>query len=203
MIKSTLCILSLTIMISSFPEATQAEDMMPQGNDPVILAGASPAGSNTSNSGGANSETSSLPGPAPAVNASTSLAGITPQQTGVIQVNNAVGLSTLSYPSCGGTCAFAITRVIPMNNDNASWEAVAGVIWQINSPDKILAKSQQLVAQAQSRQVEDQSTLVLTERLAEAIETGKYDRANLLAMMLAKRLGYRDYQALLQSAKKH
>ncbi|WP_335034738.1 hypothetical protein [Nostoc sp.] len=38
----------------------------------------------------------------------------------------------------------------------------------------------------------------MTEKLAEAIETQKIERAKLYAISLAKRLGYADYRQLLK-----
>jgi hypothetical protein len=47
----------------------------------------------------------------------------------------------------------------------------------------------------------NQSTLVLVEKLAEAIETNKPERANAIAIILASRLGYSDCRQLLKDVR--
>jgi len=123
------------------------------------------------------------------------------QQTGVIQFNNS-GLSALTYPNCEGACIFAVGRVVPSSGGSSSLEAVAGVIWQLNSPSNTQAQANKLVAQAQSENLIQESNVSLAEKLAEAIESGKQDRANLLAIILAKRLGYSSHLQLLQEMKR-
>ena len=118
-------------------------------------------------------------------------------QTGVIQFNN-TGLSALSYPNCGGTCLFAIGRLVPSANGTTSAEAVAGVVWQLRSPENTQAEAQRLLAKAQTENLTQESTLILIEKLADAIEQRKPDRITLLAILLAKRLGYSDHYQLLQ-----
>jgi hypothetical protein len=120
-----------------------------------------------------------------------------PNQTGVIQFNN-TGLSALTYPNCGGTCLFAIGRLVPGSNGSTSAEAVAGVVWQLRSPENTQAEAQRLLIKAQTENLTQESTLLLTEKLADAIEQRKNDRIKLLAILLSKRLGYSDYQQLLQ-----
>jgi hypothetical protein len=119
------------------------------------------------------------------------------QQTGVIQFNNS-GLSALTYPNCGGACIFAIGRMAPTGNGNASWEAVAGLVWQFQSPENTQAQANKMIAQAQSDNLTQESTVALAEKLAEAIESGKRERATLLAIILAKKLGYPSHLQLLQ-----
>ena len=191
--------LVLMCTILGLPKVVNANEMTQPSSQMIVAGAASPAGETTPIAV-SNSETTTTVTPG-AVTSSAPFSGSSSPQTGVIQVNNASGLSGLTYPNCGGTCAFAITRVTPMSNGNTGLEAVAGLVWQFSSPEKTIAKSQQLLFQAQSDQINDQSTLMLAEKLAEAIETGKLDRANLLAMVLAKRLGYSDHRQLLQSAK--
>ncbi|WP_375494389.1 hypothetical protein [uncultured Nostoc sp.] len=122
------------------------------------------------------------------------------QQTGVIQFNNS-GLSALTYPNCGGACIFAIGRAVPLSNGITSWETVAGVVWQLSSPDKTQAEANKMIAETQSENLAQESNLVLAEKLADAIESGKQERANILAILLSKRLGYSDYLRLLREMK--
>jgi hypothetical protein len=117
------------------------------------------------------------------------------QQADFIQ-NNGFESNSLTYPNCQGACVFAIGRM----NRNA-WEAVAGVVWQFGSPDNIQAKTNRLLIQAQSENLEQESNTVLAEKLADAMEVGKKDRVALLAMLLGKRLGYEDLRGFLQEVK--
>lgn len=149
------------------------------------------AGTATSQTGNSNSETTlSVP---TSTNPSTPFT----QQTGVIQFNNS-GLSALTYPNCGGACVFAIGRMAPSYNGTTSLEAVAGVVWQFKSPENTQAQAIKRQVDAQNERLEQESTVTLSEKLAEAIEQGRTKRANLLAILLAKRLGYPDYQSLLR-----
>ncbi|MEH2195456.1 MAG: hypothetical protein V7K98_22830 [Nostoc sp.] len=122
------------------------------------------------------------------------------QQTGVIQFTNS-GLSALTYPNCGGACVFAIGRAVPLSNGITSWETVAGVVWQFSSPDKTQAEANKMIAETQSENLAQESNLILAEKLADAIESGKQERANILAILLSKRLGYSDYLRLLREMK--
>ena len=118
------------------------------------------------------------------------------QQADFIQ-NNSSGFSNLTYPNCQGACVFAIGRT----NSRQSWEAVAGVVWQISSPENTQAETHRLTAQSERDRFDRESTVILVEKLSDAIESGKIERANLLAIILAKRLGYGDYQKLLREAR--
>jgi HD-GYP domain-containing protein (c-di-GMP phosphodiesterase class II) len=51
---------------------------------------------------------------------------------------------------------------------------------------------------AEREQLIAQTDLTLTEKLADAIEKNQPERVNAIAMILAKRLGYSDYQKYLQ-----
>lgn len=117
-------------------------------------------------------------------------------QTGVIQFNN-TGLSALAYPNCGGTCLFAIGRLVPSSHGTTA-EAVAGVVWQLRSPENTRAEAQRLLLNTQSENLTQESTLILTEKLADALEQRKPERITLLSILLAKRLGYSDHHQLLQ-----
>jgi hypothetical protein len=118
------------------------------------------------------------------------------QQADFIQ-NNSAGFSNLTYPNCQGACIFAIGRT----NNRQTWEAVGGIVWQISSPENTQAKTNRLIVQSEREKLERESTVILIEKLADAIESGKSERANLLAIILAKRLGYSDPQQLLREAR--
>ena len=158
---------------------------------PNAIAGASPETVTTENTNteASNTATSNI-------TTSPSATAPTPTQTGVIQFNN-TGLSALTYPNCGGTCLFAIGRLVPTSNGTSA-EAVAGVVWQLRSPENTQAESQRLLLKTQSENLTQESTLILTEKLADAIEQRKPDRITLLAILLAKRLGYANHHKLLQ-----
>lgn len=77
-------------------------------------------------------------------------------------------------------------------------ESNAGIVFQLGgSPEDTQAESQRLFAIAQKEKLDQESTVILIEKLAEAIETKKTERAKLYAISLAKRLGYADYRQLL------
>ena len=155
------------VTILGLPSVVNANEMTKPSSQMIVAGAASPTGETTPIAA-SNSETTTVtPG---TVTSSAPFSGSISPQTGVIQVNNASGLSGLTYPNCGGTCAFAITRVTPMSNGNTGLEAVAGLVWQFSSPEKTIAKSQQLLLQAQSDQINGQSTVMLAEKLAEAID---------------------------------
>jgi hypothetical protein len=91
-----------------------------------------------------------------------------------------------------------MVRMVPTNG-GISGEATLGITWRLGGApeDKQMEVQRQLV-KAQSDNLERESTLSLSEKLAEAIEHQKYERATLLAMMLAPRLGYKDHLQLLR-----
>lgn len=119
------------------------------------------------------------------------------QQNGV-QVNGFNGFNgfttPLTPPPCSKQwCGFVMHRTTPYGN-----ETDAGIIFQLgDSPETIQAEAQKLLAMAQKEKLDQESTVILIEKLAEAIETKKMEKAKLYAMVLAKRLGYTDYRQLL------
>ncbi len=123
------------------------------------------------------------------------------QQTGTsnyANVNSNTG--TLNYPSCNGTCGFAIMRTSPSNNNNGTtgnqYEAVIGFIHSFNSPDQSNAETNRLMIEIQKYKSEYEIIAALSDKLAEALETGKYERANLIAIILAPKLGKTHLQLL-------
>lgn len=153
----------------------------------------------TSNSITSNTNTETNPNASISSNVS-STGSTVGQQTGIIQFNNS-GVSNLSYPNCNGACAFAMGRAVPLSNGTTGVEAIAGVIWQFSSPENIQAQSNRLLAKAESERLEQESTVALASKLADALETDRKERANLLAIILAKRLGYSNYIDLLQNVR--
>ena len=115
-------------------------------------------------------------------------------QTGVVQQFNN-GFNSLSQPNCNTKiCLFTLIR-----NSSQGTELLGGAIWQLGgSSEETQAEAQKLLALAQKEKLDQESTLILTEKLAEAIETQKIERAKLYAISLAKRLGYTDYRQLLK-----
>ena len=120
------------------------------------------------------------------------------QQNGV-QVNGFNGFNgfsnPLTPPSCSKQlCGFIILRTTPYGS-----EGDAGIVFQLGgSSEQTQAESQRLLAIAQKEKLDQESTVILIEKLAEAIETKKIERAKLYAISLAKRLGYADYRQLLK-----
>jgi hypothetical protein len=120
------------------------------------------------------------------------------QQSGGIQVNGYA--STLTPPNCNGGCFFAITRASPATyGSGANLEAVVGVTIPLGSTDGGMGEVNRLNAKMQKYRTEHEIKLALSEKLAEALENGKMERATIIAMNLAPMMGYKDYQSLLKA----
>jgi cytoskeletal protein RodZ len=120
--------------------------------------------------------------------ATTSTSNYVPQQTGIVQFNNS-SQSTLTYPNCGGICAFGIVRLTPNNTGNMNPEAVMGVVMQFDSPENRYARAQRDLSKAQSDRIAQEGQLAILTKLADAVENCQDSRANLLALSAAKSLG--------------
>ncbi len=120
------------------------------------------------------------------------------QQSGGIQVNGYA--STLTPPSCNGGCFFAVTRASPATyGSGTNLEAVVGVTIPLGSTDGGIGEVNRLNAEMQKYRSEHEIKLALSEKLAEALENGKTERATIIAMNLAPMMGYKDYQSLLKA----
>jgi hypothetical protein len=115
-------------------------------------------------------------------------------QTGVVQQFNN-GFNSLSQPNCNTKiCLFTLIR-----NSSQGTELLGGAVWQLGgSANDTQAEAYKLLAIAQKEKLDQESTVILTDKLAEAIENNKTERAKLYAISLAKRLGYADYHQLLK-----
>lgn len=151
------------------------------------------AGSGDSNSTNSNSNS---------VNNSETTAGSTyvPQQTGIVQFNNSSS-STLTYPNCGGVCAFGIMRFTPSGNGTVNPEAVIGVVAQFDSPEIKSAQAQRDLYKAQLTRTTQEGELLLLTKLADAIENCQDARANIFALSAAKSLGMTPEQLLSRAYK--
>jgi hypothetical protein len=116
------------------------------------------------------------------------------QQAGFIQNN---GWGGIGSPNCGGACVFANVRVVPNGTSN-NIEASIGMMWQFSSPENIQAQANRAKIDAEREQLIAQTDLALVEKLADAIEKKQVPKINAIAMILAKRLGYSDYQKYLR-----
>ncbi|MDZ7960078.1 MAG: hypothetical protein RMY34_19710 [Aulosira sp. DedQUE10] len=123
-----------------------------------------------------------------------------PQQTGIVQFNNS-SLSTLTYPNCGGVCAFGIVRLTPSGNGNVNPEAVMGVVMQFDSPENRYAQAQRDLSKAQSDRIVHEDQVSILTKLADAIEHCQDSRAHLLALSAAKSLGMTPEQLLFYAYK--
>lgn len=124
-----------------------------------------------------------------------------PQQTGIVQFNN-TSSSTLTYPNCGGVCAFGIVRLTPSGNGNVNPEAVMGVVMQFDSPENRYAQAQRDLFKAQSDRITQEGEVSVLSKIADAIENCQDSRANLLALSAAKSLGMTPEQLLSYAYKK-
>lgn len=119
-----------------------------------------------------------------------------PQQTGIVQFNNS-SLSTLTYPNCGGVCAFSIVRLTPSGNGNVNPEAVMGVVVQFDSPEKKYAQAQRDLSKAQLARITQEGEVLLLTKIADVIENCQDARANIFALSAAKSLGMTPEQLYL------
>ena len=121
------------------------------------------------------------------------------QQSGVVQFSNWGSSSTLTPPNCSGGCAFAVTRVSASGSGSpGNVEAIAGITWQLGSNDGGAGELNRLNGEMTKYRTEHEVKLALSEKLAEALENGKVQRAIIIAMNLAPMLGYKDYRLLLK-----
>lgn len=108
--------------------------------------------------------------------------------------------SALTPPSCNGGCFFAVTRAAPSTyGSGTNIEAMVGVTIPIGSSDGGVGEVNRLNAEMQKYRTEHDIRLALSEKLADAIESGKMVRAEIIAMNLAPLLGYKDYRLLLKT----
>jgi hypothetical protein len=102
-------------------------------------------------------------------------------------------------PNCSSKiCLFTLIRNSYRNSFQET-EFLGGVVWQFgDSHEDTDAEARKLLAIANKEKIDQETTLDLTAKLAEAIESNKIERAKLYAISLAKRLGYADYHQLLK-----
>jgi hypothetical protein len=74
---------------------------------------------------------------------------------------------------------------------------MVGVTIPIGSNDGGVGEVNRVNAEMHKYRSQHEIKLALSEKLSEALENGKMERAKVIAMMLAPLLGYKDYQALL------
>lgn len=119
------------------------------------------------------------------------------QQNG-LQVNGFNSFNGFTNPLTPPSCSKQLCGFIMLRNTPYGSESNAGIVFQLGgSSEDTQAESQRLFAIAQKEKLDQESTVILIEKLAEAIETKKMERAKLYAISLAKRLGYADYRQLL------
>jgi hypothetical protein len=122
------------------------------------------------------------------------------QQSGLVQVSNWGSSSSLTPPSCNGGCFFAVTRAASTTYGSGhNLEAMVGVNIPLGSNDGGAAEINRLRGEMEKYRTEHEIKLALSEKLAEALENGKTERATIIAMNLAPMLGYKDYQSLLKA----
>jgi hypothetical protein len=125
------------------------------------------------------------------------------QQSGIVQVANWNGSSNLAPPTCTGGCFFAVTRVTPTTYGSGhNTEALIGITLPIGSNDNGIGEVNRVNAEMQKYRTEHEAKLALSEKLSEALENCKTERARIIALLLAPMLGYKDYQVLLTTVSK-
>jgi hypothetical protein len=119
------------------------------------------------------------------------------QQQG-LQVNWS-GSSNLTPPNCNGGCVFAVTRASPVTyGSGTNLEAMVGVILPIGSNDGGAGEQNRLKIEMEKYRTEHEIRIALSEKLADALENRRMERATIIAMNLAPLLGYKDYHLLLR-----
>jgi hypothetical protein len=129
---------------------------------------------------------------------STSTTPIQYNQQQGLQVNWS-GSSNLTPPNCNGGCVFAVTRASPVTyGSGTNLEAMVGVILPIGSNDGGAGEQNRLRIEMEKYRTEHEIRIALSEKLADALENRKMERATIIAMNLAPLLGYKDYHLLLR-----
>jgi hypothetical protein len=119
------------------------------------------------------------------------------QQSGIV---NFSGSSNLIPPSCNGGCVFAVTRVSPATyGSGTNLEAIVGITVPIGSNDNGAGEVSRVNAEMHKYRTENDTKLALSEKLSEALESGRMERAKVIAIILYPLLGYKDYQSLLRA----
>ena len=77
-------------------------------------------------------------------------------------------------------------------------ESVIGVIIAIDSPERANSETNRMVVEIKKSKNEYEIKLALGEKLADAIELGKMERAKIVAMLLAPLLGKTHNQLLAE-----
>jgi hypothetical protein len=144
-----------------------------------------------------NSTTSTVTTPISSTT-STSTTPIQYNQQQGLQVNWS-GSSNLTPPNCNGGCVFAVTRASPVTyGSGTNLEAMIGVILPIGSNDGGAGEQNRLRIEMEKYRTEHEIRIALSEKLADALENRKMERATIIAMNLAPLLGYKDYHLLLK-----
>lgn len=111
----------------------------------------------------------------------------------------------LAYPNCGGTCFFGIVRASSSNNFNSGnslnsgqVEALVGFVQSFGTSDQVIAEANRNLVAIQKTKSEIEINIDLALKLSDAIESGKEERANIIAILLAPRLGKAPLQLLAE-----
>jgi hypothetical protein len=118
------------------------------------------------------------------------------QQPGVVQLSNLNGFSNLATPTCPVGCIYFQGRMSPSASGVSNWEASGGVVFPFGSSDSN-AESNRLNVEIQKYRTENETIAGLSRELSDAIENNKMVRARLIAINLAPKLGYKNYEQLL------
>jgi hypothetical protein len=119
---------------------------------------------------------------------------------GIIQVNN--GYGNPGSTSCGGGCAYLNIRASPTTNGAGATnniEGSAGVVWQFGSTEAAQSQAIRLTSELQKYKTEQEIIEYLSRQLADALENNRLDRARIIAITLAPKIGYSDYRVLLKT----
>ncbi|MBD2137922.1 hypothetical protein H6F32_10055 [Anabaena sp. FACHB-1237] len=107
--------------------------------------------------------------------------------------------TSVSFPTCiSKICIFTLMRQSSKNSFMET-EFIGGIIWQFGGYyQNTQAEYNKLEAIVKKEKIDQESTLILINKLAEAIDSKKIEIVKLYAISLYKRLGYANYYELLQ-----
>jgi hypothetical protein len=142
-------------------------------------------------------------GSSPSINTTniipTEVNGVSQPLSGIIQVNNG---SSAGVGGCGGGCAYFNIRAVPGTTGVGATtliEGSTGFVWQFGSAEAAQSQAIRLSSELQKYKTEQEIIDYLSRQLADALESNRLDRARIIAITLAPKIGYSNYQLLLRT----
>jgi hypothetical protein len=128
----------------------------------------------------------------------TEVNGISQPLSSIIQVNN----GSAGVGGCGGGCAYFNIRAVPSTTGFGATtliEGSTGFVWQFGSAEAAQSQAIRLTSELQKYKTEQEIIDYLSRQLADALESNRLDRARIIAITLAPKIGYSNYRLLLRT----